>query len=129
MNLIARDWRSLSVFYQKAFGCQPVPKARDLRGDWLDKLNGMKGACIEGEHFRLPGYGDGLPTPENFSYPHMQDSEPAVNRIGFARIAFEGDNIADTCGMFCAKAARRRAKWLARSISHGNGHLHVRQRH
>ena len=37
-NLIARDWRALSRFYQDLFGCVPVPPVRDFKGPDLEAL-------------------------------------------------------------------------------------------
>ncbi len=93
-NLIAKDWRKLSLFYQCMFGCRPVPPPRDLKGDWLDKLTGIPNAHITGEHLTLPGYAEQLPTLEIFSYESMEE-EPrkALNRTGFAHLAFEVDDV------------------------------------
>ncbi|HWR24075.1 MAG TPA: VOC family protein [Feifaniaceae bacterium] len=89
-NLIAKDWRRLSLFYQRVFGCRPVPPPRDLKGDWLNRLTGMKDAHITGEHLALPGYGEQPPTLEIFSYNTMEEpSGRTLNRAGFAHIAFE----------------------------------------
>ena len=74
-NLIAKDWRRLSAFYQEVFGCVPVPPERDLSGEWVDKATGISGAHIFGMHLRLPGYGDAGPTLEAF-----RDNIDAVRR-------------------------------------------------
>lgn len=63
-NIIAKDWKKISRFYQEVFGCVPVPTERDMRGDWIDRMTGIRGAQIRGEHLRLPGYQDKLPTLE-----------------------------------------------------------------
>jgi hypothetical protein len=31
-NLIARDWRRLATWYERLFGCVPVPPERDYAG-------------------------------------------------------------------------------------------------
>ncbi|MGF6989505.1 catechol 2,3-dioxygenase-like lactoylglutathione lyase family enzyme [Lachnospiraceae bacterium PM6-15] len=92
-NLIAKDWRKLSGFYQTVFGCKPIGPQRDLRGQWLDDMTGIKDAHIEGEHLLLPGVSDNGPTMEIFSYPETIDSDKDVNTCGFAHIAFEVDDI------------------------------------
>ena len=33
-NIVAKDWKTLSLFYQEVFGCVPVPPERDIQGDW-----------------------------------------------------------------------------------------------
>lgn len=93
-NIIAKDWKRLSQFYQEVFGCVPVPPERDLQGDWINRLTGIKEAHIMGEHLRLPGYEDNLPTLEIFSYDDGVDGGiPQINRTGFGHIAFEVDDV------------------------------------
>jgi len=72
-NIVARDWRSLSRFYQKVFKCTPVPPRRDLSGHWLDQATGVPAAQLQGEHLRLPGYGKQGPTLEIFQYTNMPE--------------------------------------------------------
>ena len=67
-NLIARDWRTLAAFYERVFGCVPVPPVRDLEGDALERGTGVPGARLQGVHLRLPGCGDAGPTLEIFTY-------------------------------------------------------------
>ena len=96
-NLIARDWKRLSTFYERVFGCIPVPPARDLSGEWLDAATGIPRAQIQGMHLRLPGYGEEGPTLEIFQYNRqVEQPRPAVNRPGFAHIAFAVDDVAAT---------------------------------
>ena len=96
-NIIAKDWKKLSKFYQEVFNCVPVPPERNLRGAWLDKMTGIVGAHITGEHLCLPGYEADHPTLEIFSYDRMVDGgKPLINRTGFGHIAFEVDNVQET---------------------------------
>jgi predicted enzyme related to lactoylglutathione lyase len=96
-NLIARDWKRLSVFYQEVFGCLPIPPERDLCGEWLDRATGIKASHITGVHLRLPGYGDDGPTLELFQYDSMPEHPPIhPNTPGFAHIAFAVDDVAAT---------------------------------
>ncbi len=94
-NLVAKDWKRLSTFYQEVFGCIPVPPERDLSGVWLDKVTGIEGAHILGVHLRLPGYGDDGPTLEIFQYDSMPE-RPSIhpNTPGFSHIAFAVDDVA-----------------------------------
>ncbi len=64
-NIIAKDWRAVSAFYKRVFGCTPVPPERDLSGPWMDALTGIAGARITGEHLALPGYPGKAPTLED----------------------------------------------------------------
>jgi len=88
-NLVAENWRKLARFYEEVFGCTPVPPERKLAGRWLEDGTGVAGAQIRGIHLRLPGYGEQGPTLEVFQYSPQEDrAETAVNRPGFAHLAF-----------------------------------------
>lgn len=94
-NLIAQDWQALASFYQQLFGCTPVPPERDLSGPQIEAGTGITGARLRGVHLRLPGYGDSGPTLEIFTYdPLDQRARTAVNRPGFAHLAFSVDDVA-----------------------------------
>lgn len=96
-NIISADWKGLAAFYEKVFNCKPVPPHRDLRGDWIDALTGIEGVYIEGVHLALPGYKEGGPTLEIFTYNQMTDDRPhRLNQPGFAHIAFSVDNVEET---------------------------------
>ena len=106
-NLIARNWKALSQFYQRALCCIPL-SPRDLSGEWLDRLTGLSGAHITGEHLLLPGYGEEHPTLELFSYDELCALPGCINRTGFAHIAFEVDDVGET---------------LARVLQEGGGQI------
>lgn len=93
-NINARDWRSLSKFYQDVFGCVPSGPERHLKGEWFEKATGVKGAAVDGEHIALPGYPEDGPTLEIFTYS-VPDGErpPFINGYGFAHICFEVDDV------------------------------------
>ena len=78
-NLIAKDWKQLSNFYQSVFKCKPIPPERDLSGNWLDRITDIQAAHITGIHLRLPGFGDDGPTLEIFQYDSMPE-HPNVDR-------------------------------------------------
>lgn len=92
-NIIAADWKKLSWFYQHVFGLKPVPPQRDLSGPWIDRLTGLSGAHITGEHLAMPGYEGSVPTLEIFSYDASQSGAKAINALGFAHIAFEVNDV------------------------------------
>lgn len=93
-NLIARDWRALSRFYQELFGCVPVPPERDFKGADLERGTGIPGAELRGEHLRLPGHGPEGPTLEIFNYNILTEGpHAAVNRPGFGHIAFVVEDV------------------------------------
>ncbi len=94
-NLIARDWRRLSTFYQEVFGCEPVLPERHLEGEWLERGSGVAGARLQGVHLRLPGCSEQGPTLEIFQYTqNIETPAPAANRSGFGHIAFAVDDVA-----------------------------------
>lgn len=91
-NIVARDWRRLAEFYQRTFGCTPVPPERSLTGEWVEQCTGVVGGEIRGVHLRLPGYGHDGPALEIFQYNRSADRpKTASNRPGFAHLAFEVD--------------------------------------
>ena len=93
-NIVANDWRALAAFYQRVFGCTPVPPERDYRGRDLDAGTGLTNAHLTGVHLRLPGLGENGPTLEIYNYETLE-SRPATaaNRPGFTHIAFEVDDV------------------------------------
>jgi predicted enzyme related to lactoylglutathione lyase len=93
-NLVALDYRRLAAFYERVFGCTPVPPERDLKGDLIDAATGLSDARIRGVHVRLPGCGDAGPTLEIFEYtPHLLREPTAIHRPGFGHIAFVVDDV------------------------------------
>ncbi len=88
-NLVARDWRRLAAFYERVFGCVPLPPERDLSGSWLDQATGLEGAQLRGVHLRLPGCGPEGPTLEIFEYDRgVEKPTPAPHREGYGHLAF-----------------------------------------
>lgn len=96
-NIIAKDWKKVSQFYQKVFHCKPLPPERDLKGEWMDKLTGIPSVHVQGEHLLLPGYSEDHPTLEIFSYSKEEENNSKIiNMSGFAHIAFEVDDVRET---------------------------------
>ena len=102
-NIIAADWRRLSKFYQTVFGCTPISPKRDLSGEWVEKLTGIPGAKIEGEHLQLPGFGGKAPTLEIFSYTNANRIDRRINNCGFSHIAFEVDDVKQYADLIVAE--------------------------
>ncbi len=116
-NIIAKDAKKLIDFYKTVLHCESINEARDLRGDWLDKLTGLKQAHISGEHLLLPGYGNDHPTLEIFSYDTLKESTGSeINRPGFAHIAFEVDNVEKTLAELLMPEAAASESWLLPDI-------------
>lgn len=96
-NLVARDVARLIAFYTSVLGCAHIGETRDLSGDWLDRLTGVPGAHIRGEHLLLPGYGPDHPTLEIFAYDAVPDAGPhRIDAPGLAHLAFEVDDVSAT---------------------------------
>ena len=93
-NLTGRDWRGLMRFYCEVFGCIPKPPQRDLSGSWLEDLTSLPAPHLTGMHLLLPGFAEGGPTLEIFSYDQMVGAGiPVVNEPGFGHIAFLVDDV------------------------------------
>ena len=96
-NIVARNWRWVSQFYQRVFGCYPLDPRRNYEGTWISAVVGMEGVQIEGEHLACPGYDETGLTLEIFSYrPEGAAGPLAVNDRGFAHICFEVEDIPAT---------------------------------
>lgn len=103
-NIIAKDSEKLIEFYKEVLGCRSIGERRNLRGSWLDKLTGISDAHIVGEHLVLPGYDGDHPTIEIFSYDQMEgELSHRINSCGFAHLAFEVDDVAETLERIIAK--------------------------
>jgi predicted enzyme related to lactoylglutathione lyase len=119
-NLIAQDWQALARFYGDVFGCVLVPPERDLAGPQMEAGTGVPGVHVRGVHLRLPGYADGGPTLEIFSYNVMKDHLPAaVNRPGFAHIAFAVDDVAAARSAVLAAGGRPVGEVVTTGVSTG----------
>lgn len=93
-NLVAHDWRVLARFYQEVFDCEPVSVERDHHGESFQALTALPNARAQGRHLLLPGHGPAGPTLEIFQFHPPSAGEPrALNRPGFAHIAFEVDDL------------------------------------
>ena len=120
-NLVAQDWRKLARFYIDLFDCQPIPPERDLGGDWLARATGVPDARIRGIHLRLPGCGLEGPTLEIFEYDRAPERPgTAVNRPGFAHIAFAVQDVEATREAVIAAGGSAAGETVSREIA-GSG--------
>ena len=119
-NLIAADWRVLADFYQRVFGCTPVPPERDLKGELLEAGTGIPGATLRGMHLRLPGYGDNGPTVEIFQYNYLAERPAtAVNRPGWGHLAFAVEDVAAARAAVLAAGGRPVGEVVTLQIASG----------
>ena len=123
VNIVARDWRRLSRFYQAVFGCVPVPPRRQLSGAWLAAGTAVEGAELEGEHLRLPGHGADGPTLEIYSYSSALEKLPAAaNRLGFGHLAFGVPHVEEALEQVLAEGGRALGEVSSASVP-GKGQL------
>jgi catechol 2,3-dioxygenase-like lactoylglutathione lyase family enzyme len=121
LNVVARDWRLLAGFYQRVFGCEPIPPERHLKGEWLSRATAVPNAELDGVHLRLPGGGDDAPTLEVFQYVEELDQLPAAaNRPGWGHLAFEVDDVPSFVNTVLANGGSRVGDTIQRTI-HGVG--------
>lgn len=93
-NIITRDWKKLSEFYETVFECIPVPPIRNQKGDWLSKGTGVQNAHLQGVHLKLPGYNENAPTLEIYQYSEVKElPNVAPNQRGFGHIAFQVNDV------------------------------------
>ncbi len=119
-NLIADDWHALADFYQRVFGCVPVPPERDLSGPIMEAGTGLPGVHVRGIHLRLPGYGDTGPTLEIFNYNTLEERPAtAVNRPGFGHVAFAVDDVLAARDAVLAAGGRSVGEVVTTSIATG----------
>jgi len=95
-NIIAKDWKALSKFYQKVFKLKPIGPERNISGQWIDDLTNIENVHIVGEHLLFPGYNENTPTLEIFTYYYSVGREKQLNLCGFSHIAFEVENVEET---------------------------------
>ena len=96
-NIVSKDLRALSKFYQDVFECVSACQPKEMSGDWVDRGTGVQNAKIKCVHLRLPGYDQDGPTLEIFEYDLVEDKQvPIANRLGFGHIAFLVDDVEAT---------------------------------
>ena len=84
----------MADFYIKVFDCKPKLPERDLSGEWVDDLTGLKDSRIRGIHLYLPGYESDGPTIEIFEYDkNLKNSNQSINLEGFGHIAFAVEDV------------------------------------
>lgn len=117
-NIVSENWRKLTDFYIKVFGCTPVPPERDLSGDWLEKATNLKNPHIKGMHLRLPGFGDKGPTLEIFQYDEMLEktTPPSANRVGLGHLAFEVEDVNETLKEVLENGGKKLGEVVVREI-------------
>jgi predicted enzyme related to lactoylglutathione lyase len=116
-NIIAKSWEKLAQFYIDVFECEPVYPERDMEGEWIDRITGIKNVHVEGIHLRLPGYDNG-PTLEIFEYKQNDSirDKPRINRYGFAHIAFHVDDVDRVLGKLLAHGGSKYGQFVEKEM-------------
>ena len=116
-NIISKDWKKLSLFYETVFGCTPVLPERDLSGKWIEDGTGIENVHIMGVHLLLPGYGESGPTMEIFQYNNMIDSPSVkINETGFGHIAFHVDDVENSLNEILINGGTQLGKVIVKDI-------------
>jgi len=118
-NIIAKDHLKLIDFYKDVFHCKNIGQKRDLRGEWLDRLTGIKNAHIVGEHLSLPGYEEDHPTLEIFSYDSVTDSTKTLNQCGLAHLTFEVEDVEKTLQTLLEKGGSQKGELVKTEYEDG----------
>jgi len=90
VNIICPDWEKLCGFYRNAFACVNVGKIKNHQGGYKEKVIGVAGVHVAGQHVLLPGFAKDYPTLEIFTYSipgrdfACAENELGINSIGFA---------------------------------------------
>ena len=111
-NIIAKDWRALAQFYIQVFNCKQYGPERDLSGQWIEDMTGVKDVKVKGVHLTLPGY-EKEPTLEIFSYEPQSEGMPSsINRIGLGHLAFHVDSVEETLDKLIAHGGKSYGKLI-----------------
>lgn len=86
VNINSKDWTKPLSFYSKIFGTSATGFERDYKGDFIENLTGIQGVEIKGRHLPLPGYEEGGPTFEIFTYNNFSKKGP-LDKFDTGRIA------------------------------------------
>ncbi|TGK36669.1 VOC family protein [Leptospira andrefontaineae] len=86
VNINSRDWTKALSFYGKILETNATGFERDYKGDFIENLTGLTGIEVKGRHLPLPGYEEGGPTFEIFTYNNFSKGGP-LNKSDTGRIA------------------------------------------
>ncbi len=125
VNIISRDWQALAGFYILVFDCRLQLPRRELSGQWVDDLTGIKDCTIRGAHLLLPGYEPGGPTLEIFEYREtLPNKNKQIDLEGFAHIAFGVDDVEEKVALLLSHGGSLMGKLVDTTIE-GVGRIRV----
>ena len=94
VNIITESWRALCDFSNNALGSSDFGKLKDHSGSYKEKVIGIPGVRVVGQHVLMPGLCSEHPTLEIFTYSVKGETEPVADwNIGINRIGFVSENI------------------------------------
>lgn len=89
VNINSKDWTKALSFYSKVLAANPTGFERDYKGDFIENLTDLRGIEVKGRHLSLPGYDEGGPTLEIFTYNTFSARGPlSKSDIGKIAIGF-----------------------------------------
>ncbi|PKA14688.1 VOC family protein [Leptospira haakeii] len=86
VNINSKDWIRTLSFYGKIFETNATGFERDYKGNFIENLTGLTEIEVKGRHLPLPGYEEGGPTFEIFSYNKFSKIGP-LDKSDTGRIA------------------------------------------
>jgi len=97
VNIICPDWEKMCTFYDGVFGCKYFGRMKDHSGSYKEKVIGIQGVHVLGQHILLPGFHADCPTLEIFTYSVPGRTAPCCEEeMGINMIGFKCDNIEKT---------------------------------
>lgn len=96
VNINSKDWTKALSFYSKIFETSATGFERDYKGEFIESLTGIRGIEVKGRHLPLPGYAEGGPTFEIFTYNNFSARGPLYKHdtgriaVGFLVLDFRG---------------------------------------
>ena len=90
VNIICADWEKLCGFYRNIFDCVNIGNMKNHQGGYKEKVIGVPGVHVVGQHVLLPGFAKDYPTLEIFTYSVKgreivcSENDLGINCIGFA---------------------------------------------
>lgn len=76
VNIISENWQETAEFYRQTIHARPTGMKRDYKGHLIEQMVGIKGVTVKGRHIALPGYRNGGPTFELFTYSKPANQGP-----------------------------------------------------
>lgn len=94
VNINSTNWIKTMDFYTKVLATSSTGFERNYKGEFIENLTGVNGAVVQGRHVELPGYSEGGPTFEIFTYNKSSSKGPrTINEVGIVATGFRVRNV------------------------------------